>query len=78
MLNLYFNFPDSKSDGRDGLETLLIVSCWLFALLLVLSVTGYAYLRFRMVPQLQRLPSDHHELTMQGPFIEVVQFPNEN
>lgn len=50
----------------------LIVACVIFGILLLISIVGYVYLRFRVGPRLQRLPSDHHELTLQGPIIEVV------
>lgn len=60
------------TDDGDTLATVLIVACIFFGILFVLSVVGYLYLRFRVGPRLQRLPSDHHELTLQGPIVEVV------
>lgn len=59
-------------DDGNGLETALLIGCSLLGVLLVLSIIGYLYLRFKMDPQLQRLPSDHHELTLQGPILEMV------
>lgn len=50
------------------MELLLIVGCVFFAILLVLSLIGYLYLRLK-VSNMQRLPSDHHELTLQGPIV---------
>lgn len=57
----------SNDDG--SLTTVLSVACFFFGILLVLSIAAYLYLRFRME---RRLPSDHHELTLQGPIVEVV------
>lgn len=64
----------NNTDGDGSLATILVVACCFFGILLILSVIGYLYLRLRMGPRLQRLPSDHHELTLQGPIIEVVSF----
>lgn len=60
----------SNDDG--SLTTVLTVACFFFGILLVLSIAAYLYLRFRMDRRLRRLPSDHHELTLQGPIVEVV------
>lgn len=62
----------SDTDDGGSLTTVLIIACCFFGMLLVLSIAGYIYLRLKMGPHLQRLPSDHHELTLQGPIIEVV------
>lgn len=69
--------PKSKAiehaDNEDGnLTTILSIACFFFGILLVLSVAIYLFLRFRMDRRLRRLPSDHHELTLQGPIVEVV------
>lgn len=57
----------SNEDG--SLTAVLTVACFFFGILLVLSIAAYLYLRFRME---RRRPSDHHELTLQGPIVEVV------
>lgn len=62
----------NNADNGNSMETALIVICWIFAILLMVSVVGYVYLRLKMGPNLHRLPSDHHELTLQGPIVEVV------
>lgn len=60
----------SNEDG--SLATVLTVACFFFGILLALSIVAYLYLRFRVDQRLRRLPSDHHELTLQGPIVEVV------
>lgn len=60
----------SNDDG--SLTTVLTVACFFFGILLVFSIAIYLYLRFRMDRRLRRMPSDHHELTLQGPIVEVV------
>lgn len=52
--------------------TFLIAACILFAILLVLTIVAYGYIRYRTLRRLRRLPSDHHELTLQGPIMDVV------
>lgn len=66
--------PSSSASGDEnsGLVTFLIVACCFIGILLVSSIVAYVYLRLRMEKRLQRLPSDHHELTLQGPIVEVV------
>lgn len=59
-------------DDGSSLELVLLIGCSLLSILLVLSIVGYLYLRFKVTSQMQRLPSDHHELTLQGPIMEVV------
>lgn len=76
LLNLMngkiFSLFVNNTDNGGSLATTLIVACCFFGILLILSIIGYLYLRLRMGPRLRRLPSDHHELTLQGPIIEVV------
>lgn len=60
---------EHASNEESSLTTVLTVACFFFGILLVLSIAAYLYLRFRMD---RRLPSDHHELTLQGPIVEVV------
>lgn len=62
----------SALDDGNGLETALLIGISLLGVLLVLSIIGYVYLRLKMDPQMRRLPSDHHELTLQGPILEMV------
>lgn len=35
-------------------------------------IAAYSFIRVRTAQRLRRLPSDHHELTLQGPIMEVV------
>lgn len=60
---------EHASNEGGSLTTVLTVACFFFGILLVLSIAAYLYLRFRME---RRRPSDHHELTLQGPIVEVV------
>lgn len=68
---IFWVFLFLQDEGKALLIT-LVVACIIFGLLLVASIIIYFYLRIRMDRRLQRLPSDHHELTLQGPIIEVV------
>lgn len=61
-------------DDGDGLVTFLIAACILFAILLVLTIVAYGYIRYRTQQRLRRLPSDTHELALQGPIMEVVSY----
>lgn len=54
------------------LVTFLISGCVLFAILLILTSIAYAYIRIKTERRMRRLPSDHHELTLQGPIVDVV------
>lgn len=66
-----FYFP-FRTDDSQALIITLIVACCLFGLLLVASIVVYVGLRLRMDRRLRhRLPSDQHELTLQGPIVEV-------
>lgn len=52
----------------------------IFGILLILTVVAYTYLRIRTEQRLRRMPSDHHELTLQGPIMEYVRknIPEQN
>ncbi|KAG4077505.1 hypothetical protein HA402_002932 [Bradysia odoriphaga] len=62
---------DENNGQSDLVIVTLVVACIIFGLLLVCSIIAYFYLRIRLNHRLRRLPSDHHELTLQGPIIEV-------
>lgn len=68
----------TDEDGSSSLTTILTVACFFFGILLVLSIVAYLFLRIRMERRLRRLPSDHHELALQGPIVEVVNFLTES
>lgn len=60
------------ADDSQALIITLIVACCLFGILLIASIVIYIMLRLRMDRRLRRrLPSDQHELTLQGPIVEV-------
>lgn len=68
LIMVFFFFV---TDEGGNLELVLIIGCTLLGILLVLSIVGYLYLRLKMSTKRQRLPSDNHELTLQGPILEV-------
>lgn len=70
--HLLIRFLEINADDSDGLKIVLIIGCSLLGILLILSIVGYLYLRLKMSSQMQRLTPDHHELTLQGPILEVV------
>lgn len=61
----YANFEP----GKESVMALTII-CIVFAIFLALSIVIYMYLRHETA-RLERLPSDTHELTLQGPMVEV-------
>ena len=59
-----------EDDDDSFLVAVLWAACFVFCLVLLLSILAYCYLRIRVGRQLQRLPTDHHEMALQGPIVE--------
>lgn len=62
---------EQYEEDKSALIIILSTACVIFGILLVASIFAYFYLRIR-IRNRQRLPGDHHELTLQGPILEVV------
>lgn len=62
---------EQYEEDKSALIIILSTACVIFGILLVASIFAYFYLRIR-IRNRQRMPGDHHELTLQGPILEVV------
>ncbi|XP_055624630.1 putative inactive tyrosine-protein kinase Wsck [Toxorhynchites rutilus septentrionalis] len=67
-----FNHVNSTNvpERNEVLVTVLTVACVLFGIVLLASIILYIYLRYK-TPENTRPLSDHHEMALQGPILEV-------
>nr|CAD7590676.1 unnamed protein product [Timema genevievae] len=71
IIILDFGNMEHTDVGNSGLVVGLSVAIGVLSLLLLLCVAAYFVLRRRLRRRRRRLPSDHQELSLQGPMIEV-------
>nr|CAD7397889.1 unnamed protein product [Timema poppensis] len=71
IIILDFGNMEHTDVGNSGLVVGLSVAIGVLGLLLLLCVAAYFVLRRRLKRRRRRLPSDHQELSLQGPMIEV-------
>uniref|UniRef100_A0A182JBN9 Uncharacterized protein n=1 Tax=Anopheles atroparvus TaxID=41427 RepID=A0A182JBN9_ANOAO len=67
----HVNLKTVELERNETLITILTVACVLFGIVLTAAIILYVYLHFKTPTANARPFADHHELTLQGPILEV-------
>ncbi|XP_053674620.1 putative inactive tyrosine-protein kinase Wsck [Anopheles nili] len=67
----HVNLKTVELERNETLITILTVACILFGIVLTAAIILYVYLHFKTPTANTRPFGDHHELTLQGPILEV-------
>ncbi|XP_052859914.1 putative inactive tyrosine-protein kinase Wsck [Anopheles cruzii] len=67
----HVNLRTVEVERNETLITILTVACVLFGIVLTAAIILYIYLRYKTPSANPRPFADHHELTLQGPILEV-------
>uniref|UniRef100_A0A182NMJ8 Tyrosine-protein kinase Wsck n=1 Tax=Anopheles dirus TaxID=7168 RepID=A0A182NMJ8_9DIPT len=67
----HVNLKTVEIERNETLITILTVACILFGVVLTAAIVLYVYLHFKTPAANTRPFGDHHELTLQGPILEV-------
>uniref|UniRef100_A0A182VU35 Fibronectin type-III domain-containing protein n=1 Tax=Anopheles minimus TaxID=112268 RepID=A0A182VU35_9DIPT len=67
----HVNLKTVEIERNDALITILTTACVMFGLVLMAAIVLYIYLHFKTPAANTRPFGDHHELTLQGPILEV-------
>ncbi|XP_049546025.1 putative inactive tyrosine-protein kinase Wsck [Anopheles darlingi] len=67
----HVNLKTVEIERNETLITILTVACILFGIVLTAAIILYIYLRYKTPSANPRPFADHHELTLQGPILEV-------